>query len=74
LPACKNMGTTHLTSGCYRLHPVEWGIGEAVGCLASFALQQHCSPRAVRQQPERMADFQKFLISQGVEIQWPNAL
>lgn len=30
-PACKNIGTTHITSGCYRLHPVEWGIGEAVG-------------------------------------------
>jgi FAD dependent oxidoreductase len=24
LPACKNLGTTHITNGCYRLHPVEW--------------------------------------------------
>src|SRR5262249_5740122 len=24
LPACKNIGTTHITNGCYRLHPVEW--------------------------------------------------
>ena len=31
LPACKNLGTTHITNGCYRLHPVEWGIGEAAG-------------------------------------------
>lgn len=38
LPACKNIGTTDITSGCYRLHPVEWGIGEAVGSLADFAL------------------------------------
>ena len=29
LPACKNLGTTHITNGCYRLHPVEWAIGEA---------------------------------------------
>jgi hypothetical protein len=29
LPACKNLGTTHITKGCYRLHPVEWNIGEA---------------------------------------------
>jgi hypothetical protein len=24
----KNLGTTHITNGCYRLHPVEWNIGE----------------------------------------------
>ena len=24
IPACKNIGTTHITNGCYRLHPVEW--------------------------------------------------
>ena len=27
----KNLGTTHITNGCYRLHPVEWNIGEAAG-------------------------------------------
>ena len=26
LPAPKNIGTTHITNGCYRLHPVEWNI------------------------------------------------
>ena len=31
LPAAKNIGTTHITNGCYRLHPVEWNIGEAAG-------------------------------------------
>src|SRR5690606_34394800 len=35
LPAAKNIGTTHLTNGCYRLHPVEWNIGEAAGLLAA---------------------------------------
>ena len=29
IAACKNIGTTHLTNGAYRLHPTEWGIGEA---------------------------------------------
>jgi hypothetical protein len=29
LPAAKNIGTTHVTNGCYRLHPVDWSIGEA---------------------------------------------
>lgn len=71
LPACKNIGTTHLTSGCYRLHPVEWGIGEAVGALASFAIEQGCLPQAVRDQPRTLADFQRLLVGQGVELEWP---
>ena len=24
IAANKNIGTTHITNGCYRLHPVEW--------------------------------------------------
>ena len=31
IPACKNLGVTHITNGCYRLHPVEWNIGESAG-------------------------------------------
>ena len=27
LPAGKNVGTTHITNGAFRLHPVEWNIG-----------------------------------------------
>ncbi len=44
LPACKNLGTTHITNGCYRLHPVEWAIGEAAGALVAFARQKRLSP------------------------------
>lgn len=70
LPACKNIGATHITSGCYRLHPVEWGIGEAVGCLASYASQHKTTPHAVGKQPRRLADFQSFLQRQGVQLTW----
>ena len=35
LPACKNLGVTHITNGAYRLHPVEWNTGEAAGMIAS---------------------------------------
>jgi hypothetical protein len=38
LPANKNIGTTHITNGCYRLHPVEWNIGESAGLLVAFSL------------------------------------
>ncbi len=70
LPASKNIGTTHITGGCYRLHPVEWGIGEAAGCLVQFARDRNLTPHAVRETPKHLADFQKHLQSQGVELTW----
>jgi hypothetical protein len=70
LPACKNIGSTHVTSGCYRLHPVEWGIGEAVGCLVSFAMDKNQSPHEIRATPTIMAEFQQVLHRQGVETEW----
>jgi len=70
LPANKNIGTTHITNGCYRLHPVEWSIGEAVGMLACFAIQKKTSPRAVRENAGLLADFQNMIQKQGVEIRW----
>lgn len=71
LPACKNLGVTHLTNGCYRLHPVEWNIGESVGLLAAFCLEHHLKPRQVREQGKHLADFQALLRGQGIELQWP---
>jgi hypothetical protein len=74
LPACKNLGTTHITNGCFRLHPVEWAIGEAAGALVAFCLETKLSPSAVRSTPGRLADFQSRLTQQGVELEWPKVL
>jgi FAD dependent oxidoreductase len=71
LPACKNIGTTHITNGCYRLHPVEWNIGEAAGALAAFAVKAKTSARAVRNDAKMLADFQANLRRQGFELEWP---
>ncbi|SDC91269.1 FAD dependent oxidoreductase [Paenibacillus sp. UNCCL117] len=71
LPACKNIGVTHITNGCYRLHPVEWNIGEAVGSLVSYCLDRSLLPKAVRSSGQELADFQALLVQQGVELQWP---
>ena len=71
LPGCKNLGVTHITNGCYRLHPVEWNIGESAGLLAAFALQRKITPRQVRNQKPLLSDFQKFVQDQGVETAWP---
>jgi hypothetical protein len=72
LPACKNLGVTHITNGCYRLHPVEWNVGEAAGALAAFALAKKVPPRQVRKDRKLLADFQKRLEADGVELRWPH--
>lgn len=71
LPACKNLGVTHLTNGCYRLHPVEWNVGESAGALAAFCTAQKKSPREVRSQPGLLKDFQALLQHDGVPLDWP---
>lgn len=71
LPANKNIGTTHITNGCYRLHPVEWSIGEAVGCLIAFAGRKKVPFRAVREDKTLLQDFQREIERQGIETKWP---
>jgi hypothetical protein len=71
IPAAKNAGVTHITNGCYRLHPVEWNIGESAGLLAAEALRTSEPPRGIRSQPRRLAEFQTRIQAQGVEIAWP---
>ena len=74
LAAGKCLGVTHVTNGCYRLHPVEWNVGEAAGSLAAFCLNHQVSPRAVRGTPSLLADFQRTLLSMGVQLHWPEEL
>lgn len=72
LPACKNIGTTHVTNGCYRLHPIEWNIGEAAGALASFCLTRKTSPRGVRNSDGLLADYRRVLFNElGIDLEWP---
>ena len=72
IAGAKNIGTTHITNGCYRLHPVEWNIGEAAGALAAFALQNRLTPAAVRE--AQLERFQGELREQGVPLAWPASL
>jgi len=71
LAAAKNIGTTHITNGAYRLHPVEWNIGEAAGALAAFCRARKAGPRQVRNTPKLLAEFQQSLRQQGFELEWP---
>jgi len=71
LPAAKDIGTTHITNGCYRLHPVEWNIGEAAGALAARCVRTGVTPHQVGDSPILTADFQRLLTARGVELSWP---
>ena len=71
IAAAKNIGGTHITNGCYRLHPVEWNIGEAAGMLAVEAIATHETPRAIRNRPTPLKAFQGRLEAQGIELDWP---
>jgi len=61
LPAGKSLGVTHLTNGAFRLHPIEWMIGESAGSIASLRLQN--SAASLRQ-------IQHDLVSQDIPIVW----
>lgn len=74
LPAAKNIGTTHITNGCYRLHPVEWNIGEAAGLLAVYCLRNGLTPEKVHKCQEHIESFQHYVRNQGVETSWPENL
>lgn len=70
LPACKNLGVTHVTNGAFRVHPTEWNIGESAGALAAYCLAKKLTPRQVRNTAAHLADFQAELGRAGVELEW----
>lgn len=71
LPACKNIGTTQITNGCYRLHPVEWSIGEAAGAIAAYCLEKSIDSHDLYADQALIEDFQSTLIARGVQLRWP---
>jgi hypothetical protein len=71
LAANKNIGTTHISNGCYRLHPVEWNIGESAGHLVAFSLRKKVTPGTIREKKKLLEEFQDLIRSRGIETKWP---
>jgi hypothetical protein len=71
LPGCKNLGVTHITNGCYRVHSVEWNIGETAGALAAFCINRKREPFEVRANANVLGEFQGMIAEQGVPLSWP---
>lgn len=74
LASAKNIGTTHITNGCYRLHPVEWNVGESAALVIAWCTQKGVTPHTLYSSPAQIAAFQAFIKAQGVEIEWPEDL
>ena len=72
LPACKNIGTTHITNGAYRLHPVEWNVGEVAALLACRCLERELEPQALHEDRREVETFQDMISRRGIELEWPS--
>ncbi len=70
MAACKNIGTTHITNGAYRLHPIEWAIGTACGAAARLCVQDNFLPWQIHTNEGRLKKLQTDLLQDGNPIFW----
>lgn len=70
LAASKDIGTTHITNGAYRLHPIEWAIGTAAGTTAALALRWKHTPTQIDRNGKLLRALQLRLVQQGQPIFW----
>lgn len=68
--AGKTIGTTHITNGCYRVHPVEWVTGELAGLLVADAIERRRPPAAIRDDPASLELFRRRAAARGVDQSW----
>ncbi len=71
LASGKGIGVTHITNGCYRMHAVEWSVGEAAGTLAAWCVRRGLEAAAVHESSALVREFQEVLVGDGVAIAWP---
>jgi hypothetical protein len=70
LAACKNIGSTHLTNGCYRVHSVEWNVGESAGMLAAYCIEQGVEPSVMHENASHLRSYQRTLVRAGIPLFW----
>jgi hypothetical protein len=71
IAAGKCLGVTHVVNGAYRLHPIEWNIGESAGELAAFCIDRGMKPKQVREAMPVLREFQKRLRGHEIVLDWP---
>lgn len=70
LPACKNIGCTHVSNGAYRLHPIEWAIGEAAAALAVESLKRRTDAVRLLKNKQALRCVQDQLVNAGSPVFW----
>lgn len=74
LAAGKALGVTHVANGCFRLHPVEWNIGESAGVLADCCLALGIEPSKLLGDRRGIRYLQASLAGKGIELDWPEGV
>ncbi len=72
--SAKSIGTTHLTNSVYRMHAVEWAIGEAGGHLAAFILNEGVDVLSIATDKRLIYKFQGLLARHQIPLFWYNDL
>lgn len=70
IAGAKNIGTTHMTNAAYRLHPIEWAIGEAAGTLAAYSVSWKIEPRDAYANEGHARELQDRLLADGAPLYW----
>ncbi|GMA23682.1 hypothetical protein GCM10025864_14410 [Luteimicrobium album] len=72
VPAAKGIGTTHISNGALRLHPVEWSAGEAAATLAAHLVRHRITSQDAATSRSHVADIQRLLRGTlGSTLEWP---
>ena len=68
--ANKNIATTHLSNGAYRLHPVEWSIGTGAGMALAVAVAHGVSLPVLYTNKNTLTEVQTRLLRAGNAVAW----
>jgi len=68
--ANKNIATTHLSNGAYRLHPVEWSIGTGAGMAVTVAMEHGVTLPSLHADTTKLAEVQIRLLRAGNAVAW----
>lgn len=71
IAAGKCLGVSHVANGSTRLHPVEWGVGEAAGAIAAVCIEEQIEPAALQENRSRCPDLRARLHAIGCPTAWP---
>jgi hypothetical protein len=74
IPACKNIGVTHLVNAATRVHPAEWLIGEVAALLCAQAHAHKLTPGEIHRSPSERAALQAVLVAAGIPLEWSPTL